>query len=87
MGSERSVRKRETHLASLTEDELEVFRRLLAGHPENKRGIRPRIWTLACAPSELRRSNIMKKMQATSLPDLVRRAILIDFFKPENVDL
>jgi FixJ family two-component response regulator len=65
-------------LATLTENERDVFRRLLAGHA-NKR-----IATdleLGLRTVELRRANIMKKMQATSLPDLVRMAILIDLMK------
>ena len=67
----------EARMATLTDDESEVFRRLLAGHA-NKR-----IATdldLGLRTVELRRANIMRKMQATSLPDLVRMAILIDFF-------
>jgi FixJ family two-component response regulator len=71
----------EARLASLTEDELEVFRRLLAGHA-NKRIASD--LDIGLRTVELRRSNIMKKMQATSLPDLVRMAILIDFLKPER---
>jgi FixJ family two-component response regulator len=71
----------EARLGSLTEDELEVFRRLLAGHA-NKRIAAD--LDIGLRTVELRRSNIMKKMQATSLPDLVRMAILIDFFKPEG---
>jgi FixJ family two-component response regulator len=72
----------ETHerLASLTEDELEVFRRLLAGHA-NKRIAAD--LDIGLRTVELRRANIMKKMQATSLPDLVRLAILGGFLKAE----
>lgn len=65
----------ESRLASLTADELEVFRRLLAGHA-NKRIASD--LDIGLRTVELRRSNIMKKMQATSLPDLVRMAILLD---------
>jgi FixJ family two-component response regulator len=68
-------------LATLTPDELEVFRRLLAGQA-NKRIASD--LDIGLRTVELRRSNIMKKMQATSLPDLVRMAILIDFFKAEG---
>lgn len=71
----------EARLGMLTEDELEVFRRLLAGHA-NKRIAAD--LDIGLRTVELRRSNIMKKMQATSLPDLVRMAILIEFFKPEG---
>lgn len=70
----------EACLTTLTDDELEVFRRLLAGHA-NKRIAAD--LDIGLRTVELRRSNIMKKMQASSLPDLVRKAILIDFFKPE----
>ena len=72
----------EARLSTLTVDELEVFRRLLAGHP-NKRIAAD--LDIGLRTVELRRSNIMKKMRATSLPDLVRMAILIDFFKPEGL--
>lgn len=65
-------------LETLSEDELEVFRRLLAGHA-NKRIAAD--LDIGLRTVELRRSNIMKKMQATSLPDLVRLAILAGFFK------
>ena len=68
----------EARLATLTADELEVFRRLLAGHA-NKRIASD--LDIGLRTVELRRSNIMKKMQATSLPDLVRMAILIEFLK------
>jgi two-component system, LuxR family, response regulator FixJ len=71
----------EARLATLTDDELEVFRRLLAGHA-NKRIASD--LDIGLRTVELRRSNIMKKMQATSLPDLVRMAILIEFLKPEG---
>jgi two-component system, LuxR family, response regulator FixJ len=71
----------EARLKMLTEDELEVFRRLLAGHA-NKRIASD--LDIGLRTVELRRSNIMKKMQATSLPDLVRMAILIGFLKPDG---
>jgi FixJ family two-component response regulator len=71
----------EARLATLTEDELEVFRRLLEGHA-NKRIASD--LDIGLRTVELRRSNIMRKMQATSLPDLVRLAILVDFLKPEG---
>jgi two-component system, LuxR family, response regulator FixJ len=71
----------QSRLTSLSADELEVFRRLLAGHA-NKRIAAD--LDIGLRTVELRRSNIMKKMQATSLPDLVRMAILIDFLKPEG---
>jgi FixJ family two-component response regulator len=69
----------ESRLASLTEDELVVFRRLLEGHA-NKRIATD--MDIGLRTVELRRSNIMKKMQASSLPDLVRMAILAEFLAP-----
>lgn len=70
----------ERRLATLTPDEAEVLRRLLAGQP-NKR-IASEL-DLGLRTVELRRSNIMRKMQATSVPDLVRMAILAGFFPIE----
>jgi FixJ family two-component response regulator len=71
----------EARLATLTADELEVFRRLLSGHP-NKRIASD--LDVGLRTVELRRSNIMKKMQATSLPDLVRMAVIADFLQAEG---
>jgi two-component system, LuxR family, response regulator FixJ len=76
----RQLLETRERLASLTEDELEVFRRLLAGHA-NKRIAAD--LDIGLRTVELRRANIMKKMQATSLPDLVRLAILGGFLKAE----
>ena len=83
--TQHAVRKQraeiEGRLRALTEEELSVLRRLLEGHP-NKR-----IATdldIGLRTVELRRSNIMRKMQAASLPDLVRMAILADILKPEG---
>lgn len=83
--SQHALRKQrseiESCLATLTEDEVSVLRRLLSGHP-NKR-----IATdldIGLRTVELRRANIMRKMQAASLPDLVRMAILVEFLKPEG---
>jgi FixJ family two-component response regulator len=72
----------ETHerLASLSEEEVDVFRRLLAGHA-NKRIAAD--LDIGLRTVELRRANIMRKMQATSLPDLVRLAILGGFLKAD----
>jgi FixJ family two-component response regulator len=75
----RQLAEAHDRLESLSEDELEVFRRLLAGHA-NKRIAAD--LDIGLRTVELRRANIMKKMQATSLPDLVRLAILAGFFKP-----
>jgi len=77
----RQLLETQERLASLTEDELEIFRRLLAGHA-NKRIAAD--LDIGLRTVELRRANIMKKMQATSLPDLVRLAILGGFWKPET---
>jgi two-component system, LuxR family, response regulator FixJ len=71
----------DARFATLTEDELEVLRRLLAGHANKQ--IASDL-DIGLRTVELRRSNIMKKVQATSLPDLVRMAILVDFLKPEG---
>jgi len=83
--TQHAVRKQraeiESRLTTLSEEELSVLRRLLEGHP-NKR-----IATdldIGLRTVELRRSNIMRKMQAASLPDLVRMAILADILKPEG---
>src|SRR5688572_11873333 len=59
----------EARLATLTDDESDVLRRLLAGHA-NKRIAQDR--DLGLRTVELRRANIMRKMQAASIPDLVR---------------
>jgi len=71
----------ERRLATLTPDEAEVLRRLLAGQP-NKRIASD--LDIGLRTVELRRSNIMRKMQATSIPDLVRIAILGGFFPVET---
>jgi FixJ family two-component response regulator len=71
----------QARLESMSEDELEVFRRLLAGQA-NKRIASD--LDIGLRTVELRRANIMKKMQAASLPDLVRMAILVDFLKLEG---
>lgn len=67
-------------LATLTEDEVIVFRKLLEGLP-NKRIAAD--LDIGLRTVELRRSNIMRKMQANSLPELVRMAILAEFLKPD----
>jgi two-component system, LuxR family, response regulator FixJ len=73
----------DARLASLNEDELEIFRRLLAGHSNKQIALD---LDLGLRTIELRRSNIMKKMQATNLPDLVRMAVITGFFKPESCE-
>jgi two-component system response regulator FixJ len=71
----------EARLASLTADEVTVLRRLLEGQP-NKRIASD--LDLGLRTIELRRSKVMKKMQAESLPDLVRMAIQVGFLKAEG---
>jgi FixJ family two-component response regulator len=71
----------EGRLASLTEDEVSVLRRLLQGHPN--KSIAADL-DLGLRTVELRRSNIMRKMKAASLPDLVRLALLGGFLKSDG---
>jgi two-component system, LuxR family, response regulator FixJ len=71
----------EARLASLTEEEVVVLRRLLEGHP-NKRIASD--MDLGLRTVEMRRSNVMRKMQAASMAELVRMAILAEFLKPES---
>jgi FixJ family two-component response regulator len=66
----------EGRLATLTEDEVSVLRKLLEGLPNKRIAVD---LDIGLRTVELRRSNIMKKMQAASLPELVRMAILIGF--------
>jgi FixJ family two-component response regulator len=68
-------------IASLTEEEATIFRMLLAGKVNKRIAIE---LDLGLRTVELRRSTIMRKMQAASLPDLVRLAILGGFLKPEE---
>jgi two-component system, LuxR family, response regulator FixJ len=71
----------EARLATLSDEELTILHRLLQGHP-NKR-----IATdldIGLRTVELRRANVMRKMQAGSLPDLVQMAILVNLLKPEG---
>jgi FixJ family two-component response regulator len=71
----------EGRLATLSPDEREVMRRLLEGQA-NKRIASD--LDLGLRTIEFRRSKIMRKMQAESLPDLVRMAILVGFLKPNG---
>jgi FixJ family two-component response regulator len=68
-------------IASLTDEEATIFRMLLAGKVNKRIAIE---LDLGLRTVELRRSTIMRKMQAASLPDLVRMAILRGFLKPES---
>jgi two-component system, LuxR family, response regulator FixJ len=69
----------EERLGTLTPDETVVFRKLLEGLP-NKRIAAD--LDIGLRTVELRRSNVMRKMQANSLPELVRMAILAEFLQP-----
>jgi two-component system response regulator FixJ len=73
----------DARMASLSDDELEILRRLLAGHSNKQIALD---LDLGLRTVELRRSNIMKKMQAVNLPDLVRMAVITGFFKPEGYE-
>jgi two-component system, LuxR family, response regulator FixJ len=71
----------ESRLATLTPDEVAVLRKLLEGLPNKRIAVD---LDIGLRTVELRRSNIMKKMQAASLPELVRVAILIGFLPAEK---
>ena len=83
--SQHTLRKQraeiEARLASLTPDEIVVMRCLLEGQP-NKRIAAD--LDVGLRTIELRRSKVMKKMQAESLPDLVRLAIQAGFLKTDG---
>lgn len=67
-------------IASLSDEEIAVFRMLLAGKVNKRMAVE---LDLGLRTVEARRSSVMKKMQATSLPDLVRMAILSGFLKAD----
>jgi FixJ family two-component response regulator len=71
----------ESRLATLTEDEVAVLHKLLEGLPNKRIAVD---LDIGLRTVELRRSNIMKKMSANSLPELVRMAILVGFLKAET---
>lgn len=71
----------ENKLTSLTADEIAVMRKMLEGLP-NKRIASD--LDIGLRTVELRRSNIMKKMGAGSLAELVRLALLVDFFQADS---
>jgi FixJ family two-component response regulator len=71
----------EARLAALTDDEVAVLRKLLEGLPNKRIAVD---LDIGLRTVELRRSNIMKKMSAASLPELVRMAILIGFLPAEQ---
>jgi two-component system response regulator FixJ len=68
-------------LDTLTPDEHAVMRKMLEGLP-NKRIASD--LDIGLRTVELRRSNIMKKMEAGSLAELVRLAILVDCLKADD---
>lgn len=65
----------DSRLATLTEDERQVLTKLIDGLP-NKRIASD--LDIGLRTVELRRSNIMKKMGASSLAELIRMAIILD---------
>lgn len=71
----------EAKLTTLTADEIAVMRKMLEGLP-NKRIASD--LDIGLRTVELRRSNIMKKMGAGSLAELVRLALLVDFFQTDQ---
>jgi two-component system response regulator FixJ len=64
------------HLATLTERERQVLTRVVAGQPNKTIA-----YDLQISPRtvEVYRANVMAKMQARSLPELVRMALMVDF--------
>jgi FixJ family two-component response regulator len=68
----------ESRLSTLTPEEIDIFRRLMAGHP-NK--LISTDLDLGLRTVEMRRANITRKMKADSAPDLARMAILLDILK------
>ena len=78
---ERSERAEvEARLKALSDEELLVFRKMTQG--QGNKVIAADL-DIGLRTVELRRSNVMRKMQAASLPDLVRMAILVGHLQPE----
>jgi two-component system, LuxR family, response regulator FixJ len=71
----------EARLATLSGEELTVLRRLIDGEPNKTIAAD---LDLGLRTVELRRSNVMRKMQAQSLPDLVRMAIVAGLLNAEG---
>ena len=71
----------DVRLATLTDDEQEVLTKILDGHPNKKIAAD---LDIGLRTVELRRSNIMKKMVANSLPELVRMCILAGKFQSDT---
>ena len=66
----------EARMATLTEDETAVLARVMDGLP-NKRIARE--LDIGLRTVELRRSNVMKKMNAESLAELIQMAVMVGF--------
>ncbi len=77
----KEIAEIQARLTTLTEDERDVLRRLLAGHA-NKRIAND--LDLGLRTVELRRANIMRKLKAASISDLVRMAILLDMLPSQE---
>lgn len=77
----RQTGKIQARLESLTEDEVQVLRKMLEGLPNKRIAVD---LDVGLRTVELRRANVMKKMEAASLPELVRMAILVGFLKAES---
>jgi two-component system response regulator FixJ len=77
----KEIAEIEARLTALTADERDVLHRLLAGHA-NKRIAND--LDLGLRTIELRRSNIMRKLKAASISDLVRMAILLDMLPAQE---
>lgn len=71
----------EARLATLSGEELSVLRRLIDGEPNKTIAAD---LDIGLRTVELRRSNVMRKMQAQSLPDLVRMAIVAGLLNAEG---
>lgn len=69
------------HLETLTERERQVLTGVVAGLPNKTIA-----YDLQISPRtvEIHRANVMGKMQARSLPELVRMALLVDFGSAEE---
>lgn len=82
--AQAALRRQQTDVQSkldtLTPDEHAVMRKMLEGLP-NKRIASD--LDIGLRTVELRRSNIMKKMGAGSLAELVRLALLVDYLKSD----
>jgi two-component system, LuxR family, response regulator FixJ len=68
-------------IAGLSDEEVAVLRMLLAGKVNKRMAIE---LDVGLRTVEARRSSVMRKMQASSLPDLVRMAILSGFLKADQ---